>query len=373
MAGRYEIWLTDDAGVRIKLLDDFISASFTKEVNAIAPFSLSLKATFDIRMIKPDRMIQVWRAPGAGQLRLWQAYFVRGWQWATLNGEDVRYIFGSGPNDLLRRRIVAAYAETAQTDKTAAADDMMKEVVTESIADGVAPVPTAGTRVIPLSVQVDSTDGPVITRAFAWQRLLLTSGGGAIGGTARAALEAGTEVFFAVVAIPATNAISFEFRTYTGQPGRDITKTGFTFDQDRGNMANPSWTYDATEEANYIYSGGKGAAAARHIEQVYDTARYGVSQWGRCEAFANANNTDVANAIREEGREKLETGRPVEKFSAIPVDTKGSRYGIHWNFGDRVLARYLGHEFETIVRAVTIILNERGKEDIRSRLDADVT
>lgn len=374
MSGTYEIWHTTDAGVRIQLLDDILGGSFTKEVNAIAPFSINLKSTFDTSTIKRDQMIQLWRAPAGGRLALWQAYFIRNWQWATLGGREIRLFGGADPKDLLRRRIVAAFAGEPQSAKVDFADDMMKEIVTESIADGIAPTPDAGTRVIPLAVQADQGDGPTLTRSMAWQRLLLTSGGGAIGGTARAALEAGTEVFFDVVPINVTSrSIGFEFRTYTGQPGIDRTATGFVFDQDEGNMINPSRTLDATEEANYIYAGGKGAEAARTIEQVWDAIRFGVSQYGRCEAFADARNTEVANAIREEGRERLEQGRPVERFSAIPVDTRGSRFGVDWNFGDRVKAKYLREEFETIVRATTILLNSRGRESIRARLDVDIT
>ena len=374
MSGKYEVWLTDDVGVRIQLLDDFTGGSFTKEVNAISPFTLNLKSTFDTRLIQLDRMVQVWRAPAGARLSLWQAYFIRNWRWATPGGRALRVFGGADPNDLLRRRIVAAYAGQPQSAKVDFADDMMKEMVTESIADGVPPVPAAGTRVIALNVQADVSAGPTLSRSMAWQRLLLTSGGGAIGGTARAALEAGTEVFFDVVPINVTSSsIEFEFRTYTGQPGIDRTGTGFVFDQDRGNMTDPSRTLDGAEEANYIYAGGKGAELARTIEQVSDAARYSVSAWARCEAFADARNTDVVNAIREEGRERLEQGRPIERFSAIPVDTEGSRFGVDWDFGDRVPAKYLGEEFETIIRATTIVLDSRGKESIRARLDVDIT
>jgi hypothetical protein len=39
-----------------------------------------------------------------------------------------------------------------------------------------------------------------------------------------------------------------------------------------------------------------------------------------------------------------------------------------WDFGDKVKARYPGIEFDTIIRAVAISVNENG-EDIQARLD----
>ena len=378
MAGRYELWLTDDFGKRLAdsrgqtLLDDALKFTATRTVNRIAYFSLWLPPTFDTSLIKLDRMVQVWRAPEGGRLSLWRVYFVRKWRFSTTDrGEQVFVISGPDLNELPRRRIVAAFTGTAQADKTDFADDMMKEIVIEALADGVDPVPAAGTRVwADLSVQANLSNGPMITRAFAFKKLLYPSGAGVLPTIARAAKEAGTEVFFDIV--PATigaTAVTYEFRTYTGQPGQDVTGLGVLFDQQKGNMSKPFLEFDYTLEDNYIYAGGQGEGVAREVQQVFDATRYDVSQWNRCEGFADARNQDAANGVRVAGRNILVVGRPRRKFGAVPLDTRGTRFGRDWDFGYKVRTRYRGEEFDSIVRTVTISVDSAAKERIFARLE----
>ena len=140
--------------------------------NSIGTFSMSLPPSFDASLLAPDRMVQVWRAPEGGRLSLWRVYFIRKWRFLTQGSRQVLLVWGRDSNDLLRRRIAAAFVDEAESAKTDFADDMMKEIVTEALADGVDPTPDAGTRAWPdLSVQADLGNGPTLTRSFAWQRL----------------------------------------------------------------------------------------------------------------------------------------------------------------------------------------------------------
>jgi hypothetical protein len=370
MAGNSEIWLTTDSGLRIEQLDNYLWLDAGRVVNGIGKFGLGLKPNFDTRLIKPDRMIQVWLAPQGGALSLWRVYFIRKWRFATAqDGKESLEIWGPDTNDLLRRRIVVGYAESSYASKSDYADDMMKEVVSESISDTPTPTPTAGTRVWSvLSVASDLSDGPSIGKAFSFGRLLHASGSGVLPDIARAAREAGTEVFFDIVpAVVSSTSITFQFRTYTGQPGQDVTDQ-VVFDQSRGNLKQPYLEYDYEDEVNYVYAGGQGERENRNIQQVYDATRYGLSQWNRCEAFADARDQTTDNGVREKGRALLEEGRPKRRFGGIPVDTKGTRFGKDWDFGYKARARYWSEEFDAIIRAVTVSLDENGRK-VQSRLD----
>ena len=363
MAGKYELWLTTDRGVRLSLLDNAVWFSATRVVNGIGTFSMSLPPSFDASLLAPDRMVQVWRAPEGGRLSLWRVYFVRKWRFLTQGSRQVLLLWGRDGNDLLRRRIAAAFTDEAESEKTDFADDMMKEIVTEALADGVAPTPDAGTRAWPdLSVQADLGIGPTLTRSFAWQRLdRLMS---AIGQAAR---EAGTEVFFDIVPVVAgSDSISFEFRTYTGQPGAD--RAGVVFDQERGNLKEPSLEFDYTNEVNYVYGGGQGQESEREVQQSYDAVRYSISQWNRCEGFVNASSQAEADGVREMARSAVEAGRPRRRFGAIPVDTEGTRFGRDWDHGDRVTARYRGFEFDTIIRVTNVTVRDE-HETVTARLE----
>jgi len=365
----YELWLTSDTGVRIAQLTTGTTFQASRVTNGIGWFATQMPISFNINNIRLDRMIQLWRQPSGGTMSLWNVYFLRKWIFSTEGSREVVTLEGPDKNDLLRRRIVAAFSGTAQATKTDFADDMMKEVVTQSIADGVAPTPTAGTRVWSnLSIQADASVGPTITKSFPFDKLLAGSGSGVLSVLAKAAREAGTEVFFDIVPNVVTgSSITFQFRTTINQPAQDVTDR-VVFDQQRGNMRDPVLEYDYSEEENYIYGAGQGEGTARNIQQVYDTARYGASIWNRCEGFADARNQTSDDGVREAGRAGLEEGRPRIRFTATPVDTAGTRFGIDWNFGDKVKSRYKNVEFDTIIRAVSISV-ENKRETIQARLD----
>src|SRR5574341_305456 len=365
MAGQYEIWLTSDAGVRLAPLSTILSLEASRVANKIGACNLRVPLSFDQSLLSPDRLIQIWRQPEGGKLGLWRVYLLRKWTFSTQGSNQLVEIGGPDMLDLLRRRHVIAYAGSAQASKTDFADDMMKEVVTQSIADGVAPTPTAGTRVWSnLSIASDLGLGPTITKSFPFDKLLTSSGNGVLAVLANAARGAGTEVFFDIVPnVVSSGSITFQFQTFTGQPGQDVSDR-VTFDQATGNMKEPSLEYDYTEEENYIYAAGQEEGAARNVQQVYDATRYGQSIWGRCEGFADARNQSTDNGVIAAGNDKLNEGRPRIRFTAQPVDTAGTRFGIHWDFGYKVGARYLNRQFNSIIRATTISVDADGHEEI---------
>jgi hypothetical protein len=362
MSGTYELWLTSDTGLRLAQLDIALGLTASRADDKIAWFSLNVPNSFNINLIKPDNMLQVWRAPLGGRLGLWQTYFLRKWTFANSNGKESILLEGPDVKDLLRRRIVAAYSGSAQATKTDFADDMMKEVVTQSIADGVAPVPTAGTRVWSnLSIAADVGLGPTITKSFPFDQVLTASGQGVLSVLQKAAREAGTEVWFDIVPnVVSSNSISFMFQTYINQPGQDVSDR-VVFDILQGNLKNPQLVYDYSEEQNYIYAAGQGEGASRNIQQVYDSARYDQSIWGRIEGFADARNQTSNNGIREAGRAALEEGRPKINFTCELIDTEGTRFGRDWDYGYKVKTKYKNVEFSSIARAVTISIDAKGE------------
>lgn len=365
----YEIWLTDDYGARIAQLTTFTSLEASRVINGIGFFKMSMPPSFDLDLLAPDRMVQIWRQPAGGMMGLWRVYLIRRWRFATPGSQEIVEFSGPDTNDLLRRRIVAAFTGSAQAAKTGPADDVMKEVVTESLSDAADPTPDAGTRVwANLSVQADLAAGPTITKSFQFHQLLTSSGQGVLDILSRASREAGNEVFFDIVpSVVGSNSISFQFQTFAGQPGQDVSDR-VTFDQASGNMRDPEMEEDHLEEENYIYSGGQGEKEDRNIQQVYDAARYGVSQWARCEGFADARDQTGDNGAIASGNRRLNEGRPRIRFAAIPMDTRGTRFGIHWDIGYQVGAKYKARQFRCLIRAASISLDEDGNETIQARL-----
>lgn len=367
----HELWLTDPKGTRLRLLDDALYLQAARVVNRIAPFELHMPATFPDSLLKPDYMVQVWRAPDGGRLGLWRCYFLRKWRLArAADGTDQVRLYGPCQNDLLRRRIVAYYAGAAESTYTAApADDIMKYLVTTSILNGIAPAPAAGTRVWDnLSVGPYVSAGPAISKSVAWKKLLTKSGEGALAEVAAAASQAGTEVFFDIVpATVSSTAITFEFRTWTGQPGQDVSDR-VLFSAEDETLREPYLEEDYTDEENYIYAGGQGEGEEREIQQVYEASRYNASIFNRCEGFADARNEEAPAAVADKGEAVLHAGRPRIRAGGKLVDSAGQQFGLHWDVGYRVRAQYRTLEWDGIVRAGVLTL-EDNRETIDARMD----
>lgn len=351
----YEFWLTTEGGTRHTLLDNHLGCTFSRVANEVGWLSMRLPESFDTDLIKLDRMIQVWRAPTGGRLSLYRTYFIRRWTYAT--DGDVQQLEIAGPdfNDLLSRRINAYFANEVETTVSDYADDLMCDLVTNNLGA------SAGTgRVLSrFTVGVSPSTGPALEQAIAWQNVLKV-----LQDINKASREAGNEVFFDVTEDVSATAIAAEFHTYGGQPRTDLTRLGVLFAQYQGNLVNPSLTFDYSDEANYIYGLGQGVNDLRWVQEITDADRAGAAPWNRREALADARSCQTTNCIREVARAGLNEGRPVKRLIANLVDTSGCRFGRDWNWGDKVRAAYRGFEFDAIIRAVTISLDENGKETV---------
>jgi hypothetical protein len=363
----HEIWLTTPTGARIANLGDNLGGYFSRVANHRAPFKLVMPGSFRWqRLCAPDRMIQFWRQPLGRQMSLWRSYFLEAWEPYTDASNDTTVtLWGYDANDQLHRRIVASHHKETESVATAEeADDLMKRIVTDSMLDSITPTPTAGTRALSLlSVQGDLTNGPQLTRQFAWDWVneeLVEIG--------EAAKTAGTEVFFDIAESNVTStSIAFEFRTKTGQPGQDLSSR-VLFSQENKSLTEPRLLIDYRDSVNYVYGVGQGEGLGTEVQQVYDATLYGASVWGRREGYAYGGADDAANGVREAARAALAEGRPDRTFSAKTVDGDGTRFGRDWNWGDKVRAKAFGFEFDCIIRTCTIYIDQDGNERIDAGL-----
>lgn len=382
MAAIYDIVLCDDKGRRLMPLNNLRAFTASRIVNGVGAFSAALKAATDLptlqkyhyieKNIKPDWQIQVWRK-ARGPMKLWRSYFLLNWEWGQdENGEEIFSIGGYDTNHLLTRRHVVAYAGSAYAQMDDYADDMMKVIVTQSLTDVIAPTPTAGTRAWwRLTADNELGAGPNVKLAFAWEKLLTIYGGGVLPRIANASRELGTDLFFDVVASSISGtSVTYQFRTYTGQPGRNLTsgKSAVVFDAEAGTLSDWALSYDYSEEENYIYALGQGDEDDREVVQVYDATRYSRSYWGRCEGVADLRNLEDTY-LEDGGNDALAEGRPKVQLRGTPVSTKKQEFGRHYDVGDRALARAKGRQFEAIVSSAVVSLGEDGRITETARLE----
>jgi hypothetical protein len=360
----YDLRLLDPDGVIIAPLDAAIEFEYTSVVNDLGRVSVTLPGDFDADLIGKDNRITIWRKAPGGSLKQMFHGLLTWWQFSDDdNGLTTLKIAGASLKGILRRRIVAYTAGSVQATKTDQVDDMMKAIILENFGASA----VAARQLSMFSSAADASLGPSITKSFAWDNVLDT-----FKKLSDAARTNGTEVYFDIVPLAAG---AFEFRTYIGQPGNDrrsvTTGNPLIFSKEMGNLAQPSLTIDYDNEYNYIYAGGKGEGATRRIAVAEDSTRSGLSSLARSEGWTDARNeADTDASVQGEADSALVAGRPVIRFEGSIVDRDGARYGLDWDFGDRVQASYVGMSFDDcLIRSVHVAVNDQRAETIEAKLE----
>ena len=371
----YELWLADDAGNRITLIESWnkIEYTITWTPGRWGIVKVDLDGA-DPAWLQPDRLLYVYRRPEGGSLALEQAGFLRRWRWQDNGAGDLTLtMWGAGPNELLSRRIVAFYAGSSEAEKTDQADDMAKAVVSENLladSDYSGLVGSRNMLTARFSVDGDLADGPSITKGFAWQYVHKV-----LAKIADASRANGTPLYYRVVPVAEGE---FEFRTYTTRPGRDRRwpdgNNPLLFGVEVGNVANASYEVDYAAEENYIYAGGQGEGSDREVATASDSDRQSKSAWNRREGFASAGNQQSGGTTAA-ANERLAGGRPRARFRGDFLSTPETPYGgiNGWQAGDEVTAIVRDDiHVDCIIEAVHVTVEAGQQDDVRGRAEVSL-
>jgi len=355
MSAEYDLWLLYHAdGHPVAHIGDYNALQYAKVTNGVGSFALTLPSTFDISLVQRDTRLAVYRTPVGGAKALDFVGLVR-YISKEVRGKSMSYTLG-GPdlNDFLNRRIVAYAAGTAQASKSDFADDMMKEVVSESMGAGA----LAARRITGygFSIQADLGAGTTVTKAFSWQNVLETLQ--KIADASQATLA--TAVYFGIV--PLSDGWTCEFRTNVGQWGADRRYPSgpagpIIFSLDFQNLADVTRNINYREEATHVYAGGQGTEAARNIQTDQDTVRSGASPFNRCELFRNATNSTTNAGVLAEATTAVRDGRPRRLFSANLVQSGYRLYGRDYEHGDYVTCVFDGETIDARIDGVSVNVN----------------
>lgn len=369
----YEIWLCTDTGIRIRpLMDEVNQFSYVKVANGIGSFAIKLVGDFRKEFLYPDRQIQFWRGYDK-EISLDFFGLIRNWQFIT-TAEGLRYttIAGVDQNDLLARRIVAYAADTTNTTASSEPiDNLMKRIVRYNLGSSAVTL-----RQFPyLTVEADASDGPTISRGFAWRNVYKV-----LQDLNKASRESGEEVFFEIRLshINYDQTPAMKFTTAIGQPRADRSWTtgknsAVVFGDFWDNLGDSKLEYEYRGEANYAYVGGQGQGTDRAIREIYDTTAQYASVFNRIEVFKDARNTEGAGAALDfAGSEILSEKRSRIRFKAQVLNTPHTRYGREWFWGDRVTASFRDIQLHPVVRAINVKVDSSGKETIDAKLEADI-
>lgn len=365
----YEIWLTDDLGNRLELLNTALGFDCALVDGDVGWLNVPLP--YDNSRIynspRVDQRIQVYRSPFYGRPELVATGFLRRWGKTTDNsGLSTVALGAAGPNELLKRRIAAYYDRTNYTIKDDFADDMMKEIVYENFGGGATDAARSMTA-LGVSIQSDLSNGPQLERSFAHENVLSV-----LQDIQQASKALGNETFFKMRADTST---TFVFETYTGQSGRDRThSTGsnpMLFGTQFGNIVNAQLQELYDSEENYIYAGGKGEGVLQTIKEAGDTVSINRSRWNRREGYVSATNADTEASTEDAAKAQLTVRRAKKMFSADLLPTLIAPFGGNgWAVGDKITVSHLGQQIDALIRAGRISVAANGLETIQARVEA---
>lgn len=356
----YELWIVGPNGdVLSPPLEGVKSFTYTHSLHGLGFFSVALPESFRYELLGIDRRIHFFRKPDNGSMRQDFVGFIRRIIIETdENNVTTQTVQGYNANHLLDGRIIYAAAGSTQAEKSAAIDDMMKAIVGEQCGSS-----AAAARQFPssyFSVQANSTSGPTIAKGFAYRPMM-----DVLREVNEASRQAGTEVFFQVMPLGIDR---FMFVTSTAQLGRDISDR-VEFSIERENLSAAKLTIDWSNERNYGYGLGAGEGTDRYIGTSENTTRSGASWYARREVSKDARNQADGGADAA-AQSVVAERRPLTTFGANIKSIAGCAYGVDWNAFDRVAVSFKKLTFDSIIRTVTVSVEDTGNEKISARLEA---
>jgi len=425
MSSSYELWLLDDSGKRILLLEEMAFFSYSRTVRGFGTLLVGIPYQAFREKIapvfEPDRRIQVWRSPAKGiPLREEQTYVLRMTEIykRETDGVEIIRFYGRDAKDLLRRRIVIQAAGTDYTRKTDYVDDMMKEIVREQMLYGSALDETGvvdNTRAFPedeFLVQGEVSLGPSVTATFAEREVLdiLKELQDASFQLNEDSSTINSRIYFDVITFDAQGRLlmildedgnpildedgypildeaspeisaeqGFKFVTFADLRGQDRTESALVFSVENDNLDGPDFRNDFTQEENSIIVKGFGRGDSRAFERVQDDARVGASRWNLCEGYEDASTEPDQDHLEDFGYARLHDGRPKEDINAVFLNVPGSEdtprslYGVDWDLGDLLPVDYADKRFNVELMIVYVAVDQDGKETITGRSDIHVS
>lgn len=348
MAVRYDAILKSAAGARLGVLsgDSLLGFTFSKEVDACGAFTLVVSGVNSlVSSFAEGGQVEFWREDLAnGITRYKEAEFlVDDLREYEQDGQGLFQASGAGYNAILARRVVAAYAGSAQAEKTGAAESVLKEYVDEQIVSA-----TVAARQVPgLTVQADAAGGNSVTVYGAWQNLL---------DVCQTISKVGGGDF----AVVGTGAATYEFQWYLGQMGTDRRAT-VVFATNFGNMENPVWEVRRSDTLNSVLVAGQGEESDRLTAWRFTGAPSGVT---RREFFLDARDQSTLAGLNTVGDAKLNESRMSAYFDFNAMQIPSLMYGRDYFLGDLVTARYLTHEEDRKIVRVEVSMTRGSPETL---------
>lgn len=352
MTSRYQIRVINTSGTTVAVLDDeggFESITISKHLIEAGYYTLMMRANDSrVNLFGLDSRVEVWRSNADWGLDWYREFsgFHRRVTW-TYDDNGVGRFESHGPGllSLLARRYIAYKAGTSKTEKSGAAESVLKEYVKQNAGSDAT---TGNGRELNgtttgLTIQTDAAAGPTWSGAKAWRNLL----------TACQEIALKTGVEFDIVL---TGGATFEFRTYSAGIGSDRSAVGvntytglngagnvpIVFSVEMETMAVPEYAVDRLSEENAIIGLGRGENENRTVVVQKTDTLIDDSPWNQMEGTAEATDAMTTEAVTGKAAQVLKEMTAFENFRFTVVQQPKVAYGLHYVLGDKITAKMAG-------------------------------
>lgn len=363
MSSVYRVDFYNLSGTRVGQVTDFLSFTMTKRVNYPGVMQVTLVNHHPVfQALVRGYYAELWRKDPDHDVA-WRKEFggiYRGSRSVWPLGENepgvpLRVVTVVGYNSLLADRVVAYPANTVllSTFSNLPAESISKILVEYNLG---AESDTANDRIVSnpypnLTVQTDAGGGKVLHWACAEDNLLQV-------------LQDIAKVGGGDFDIVRTTGGNLEFRWYSGQLGTNRTGT-LLFSMESGNMRNPVWIEDASQENTLAIVGGSGQNDSRTF--ITRQGTYFLTGTNSREIYVDArdvqNNTNLLN---NRGDQQLKDREVKLDFEFEVVQTEACVYGRNYFLGDKAKARnpFTDSSVTVKVDEVSLTVAEDGREEV---------
>lgn len=354
MPAEYRIEVATAAGVKVAELTEYLSLAYSKKLSepGVGQFELD-GASSKIGLLEDYGQVTVYRRYPLYGLDWYVDFdgFYRGEERATPDRDIFKATIVENMS-LLSRRVVAYRTGTANRSSFTATtiETIMKTLVSYN-ATSLATTGNGRLRngAIPgLTVAASGGAGGAISWTCPFKPLL--------GELQDLAQLSGLE--FRIVR---TGVNAWQFQTYTPT---DRTAT-VIFALERGNMAEPKYIYDRTNERTVAIVAGQGEGTARAVV-VRTGPTYSAAN--DVEVFIDGRNSDTTAALNSDGDKALAESWARKVLTFKPLQTPSSLYGLHYcvggALGDRITGKYKDITVIQKIAGVTIGVDGEGNEKV---------
>lgn len=355
------LFLHPVTGAVIKVFDAqaFYQIRYNRAYNGIGAIAITLPvdrmptAAFDLT----DMFIEVQRtSPITGQLITEETYLARSWRRYRVDVDERYTIGGLSLNHLLARRVVDPNDDPFEaggfSTKAGPADLVLYQYASEQIST----LASAPRQMPGLTVPGVFGVAPSIGLRLQYENLFQV-----FQQTCKQA-----EIDFNISRTTGINmALNVGYLTTDRTESANYPITPFVLlTPQRGNLSNPSFLRDRTDEQNFVYMQGKGQGSSRYTIEWQDSAATTASPFNRIEFAADARNVEKGDSlgILTEAVDALKERQQVIKFDFQPLGTEpGNVYRLNWDVGDLITATWDANTANLRIMSVEMNVTEGGE------------